>query len=423
MIAVLLITLLITIISNVPIAICLGLSSASALWVGTSTPLTLLAQRLFTSVDVTTLLAIPLFILAGKIMEKGGISQRLVDLSYELVGWLPGSLAMVTVLSCMFFAALSGSAPATVAAIGGIMVPVMVRDGYPRGFSGAIAAAGGCIGVIIPPSIPFVNYAVITNVSVGKMFIAGFLPGILMGVAMMVYCYYAARKYKFGLDPKPFNVKHCLVALHRAFWAILMPFIILGGIYSGVFTPTEAAAVACVYGLIVGLFIYRGIKIKDLPEYAHAAAMTSGMIFFIIGGANITSWLLSTQGIPALISGLVLGLTQNKYLILLLINVILLINGCFLDLTASLYIYTPIFYPIAMALGIDPIHLGMILVINMDLGLLTPPLGMNLFVAKSLDQRMDFNAIVKAIVPIFAIEAGILLLITYIPQLTLCFIS
>ena len=257
MITVLVLTLIILIILNVPIGVCLGLSSAFAFMYQGNYDLVIISQRFVRAMDSSTLLAIPLFIFAGKIMEKGGISQRIVDFAYSILGWIPGSLAIVTVVSCMFFAAISGSAPATVIAIGSIMVPIMIKDGYPASFSCALAAAGGCIGIIIPPSIPFVNYAVLTGVSIADMFIAGMVPGIIMGVVLAVYAVIMTIRHKWGKELVPFSIKNVGRNFIRSILALLMPVIILGGIYTGYFTPTEAAAVACIYGILVSCICYR----------------------------------------------------------------------------------------------------------------------------------------------------------------------
>ena len=414
---VLLATQFIMIILNVPIGVCLGFAAiATFFYIGT-VDLMVVVQRMFRSIDSTTLLAIPLFIFAGKVMERGGISQRLVDFAYSVVGWIPGSLAIVTVISCMFFAAISGSAPATVIAIGSVMAPMMIKDGYPPNFAVTVAAAAGCIGVIIPPSIPFVNYAVLTGVSIADMFIAGIIPGLLMGFVLIGYCFYKAKKEGWGKEVQKFSLKKALVALRRSILALLMPIIILGGIYSGLFTPTEAAGVASVYGIVVG-FIYKELKIKELPKVAYQGGRTNAMIMLIIGTAGIFSWILTTQQVPLHLSNFILSITDSPILIMLLINLILLINGCFMELTASTFIYVPIMYPIAVAAGIDPIQFGVVVIMNMTLGLLTPPLGVNLFIAKGTSRLADFGGVCRAVVPMFVWLIVVLMACTFIPALT-----
>lgn len=419
MIPILLIVLVICLLLNVPIAACLGLGSMAALHFGNGVSLSLVAQRMFTACDSTTLLAVPLFIFAGAILSEGGISKKLINFAKAAVGWIPGSLGMVAVLACMFFAALSGSGPATVAAIGGIMLPSMIDDGYPIGFSTALICSAGCIGVIIPPSIPFVNYATIAGISIGDQFMAGMIPGILMGLALMVICFVAGKLKGFGQNTTPFSLRFFLHTLKDSIWALLMPVIILGGIYGGIFTPTEAAAVACIYGLLVGYFIYHGFKLKELISFAFDSAKTTGMIFFIIATASIFSWILSTEQVPVMISNAVLGLTSNKILILLIINVLLLINGCFMEMTASTYIYTPILLPIVLALNMDPIHFGVVMVMNMAIGFITPPLGIHLFVGVGLDERVRFNDLVRHIIPQFLVLVVVLLLVTFIPAFSM----
>jgi C4-dicarboxylate transporter DctM subunit len=419
MLQTLIVVLVLLIIINVPIGVCLGLAGIAAFTFKGNIDLMIVVQRMFRAMDSTTLLAIPLFIFAGKIMERGGISKRLVDLSYSMFGWMHGSLATVTVVGCMFFAAVSGSAPATVIAIGSVMAPIMIDDGYPPNFAVALPAAAGCIGVIIPPSIPFVNYAVITGVSIADMFVAGLVPGILMGLVLVIYSFIMAKKYKWGGDLRPFNFSEFLKTFRKSILALLFPIIILGGIYSGLFTPTEAAAVACVYGLAVAGFAYKEFDVKDLPRVAFEGALTTGMIMLIIGTAAIFSWILSTEQVPAMFSAFILGITDNPILILLLINVILLINGCFMELTASTFIYVPILFPLIQSIGVSPIQFGVMAILNMTLGLITPPLGINLFIAEGLDKRANFNGVIKSVLPLFGLMIFVLLLVTYVPLISL----
>ena len=408
---------------GVPVAVCIGFAPiASMIYGGQVNQLFVSVQRMVTALDSTVLVAIPLFVLAGAIMGKGGISRQIVNLCYELLGWMPGSLGVVTVVACMFFAAISGSAPATVAAIGGIMIPQMIDDGYPAGFSAALAASGGIIGCIIPPSIPFVNYALITGQSVSELFAAGVVPGILMGVALCAIAIYGSWKHGWGSRKKGISGTGVWKAFKEAIWAILMPVIILGGIYSGLFTPTEAAAVACVYGALASLVIYRGIKVADLLDISFDAVKTSAMIMYIVATANIFSFIVTKQQVPAKLSALVLSVTDNWVVILLIINIILLINGCFMETTASTYIYTPILYPLVTSLGYDPIQFGVVMVMNLTMGLITPPLGINLFVATGIDKRVLFAEQVKKVIPMFIALCIVLFLVTYIPSLSLAIV-
>ena len=408
------------ILLGTPIAVSIGLSSViSMVQGGQINQLFLVAQRMVTAIDSTVLLAIPLFVLAGVIMGKGGISQQIVNLCQELFGWMPGSLGIVTVVACMFFAAISGSAPATVAAIGGIMIPAMINDGYPAGYSAALAASGGIIGCIIPPSIPFVNYALITGTSVSELFAAGVIPGILMGVSLCVWNVICASKNNWGSRHQGVQLKRVVKAFKDAIWALLMPVIILGGIYGGLFTPTEAAAVACVYGFLAAFFIYRGIRLVDMYDIAFDSVKTSSMILFICATANAFSFLVTKQQVPAKLSSLILGVTDNWVIILLMINIILLINGCFMETTASTYIYTPILFPLITALGIDPIQFGVVMVMNLTMGLITPPLGINLLVATGIDKRVILAEQVKRVLPMFFVLVVVLMLVSYIPDISL----
>jgi len=420
MITVLFVGLAFLLFIGVPIAVCIGGAPLLAMAVaGNPSQMFIAAQRMITALDSTPLLAIPLFVFAGSIMGKGGISKQIVDLSYELFGWIPGSLGIVCVIACMFFAAISGSAPATVAAIGGILIPAMIDDGYPAGFAAAVAANGGIIGCIIPPSIPFVNYALITGESVSELFAAGVVPGIVMGVVLCIIIYFEAKKNNWGSRNKGIDLAKTGKTFMRAIWALLMPLIILGGIYSGVFTPTEAAAVACVYGFFVAWLVYHAIKLSDMMEISFDSVKTSAMIMFIVATANIFSFIVSTQQVPAKLSAIVLGITNNAAIILLMINIILLINGCFMETTASTFIYTPILFPLIKKLGVDPVQFGVVIVMNLTMGLVTPPLGINLFVAQGIDKRVSFDEQVKYVVPLFIGLVGVLMLVTYIPDISL----
>lgn len=415
----LLLTFSLLVIANVPIGICLGLATTVALLsAGGKVPLILVAQRMFTGLDSFPLLAIPLFMIAGKVMERGGISRRLVDLAAQVVGWLPGGFAMVSVLACMFFAAISGSAPATVAAIGSIMVPAMVEAGYDRAFAAGLLASAGTIGVIIPPSIPFVTYGITMNTSIGDLFLAGFIPGIIMGLSLMIYSYYVAKKRGYQASIKP-TFKGFLTAFKDAIWGLLMPIIILGGIYGGVFTPTEAAGIACVYGLIVGLFVYRVLKFNELPRVFYEAGVTSAMVMLIIATATAMGWVMTTEQVPTKLAQSMAPLATNPVILLLVINIILLITGCLMELNAAIVILGPIFLPLVTKANIDLIHFGIIMVVNMTIGLLTPPLGVNLFVACGLDRLVTFNKLVKAVLPMLTILIINLMLFTYLPQLSL----
>ncbi|AET69714.1 TRAP transporter, DctM subunit [Desulfosporosinus orientis DSM 765] len=404
-------------ILGLPIAVVLGLTSVIALATATSIPLLVVPQRMFTAVSSFPLMAIPFFMIAGVLMEGGGISRRLINLANKIVGHLTGGLAMVAILTCMFFAAISGSGPATVAAIGGIMIPAMVSAGYDLGFSAAVMAAAGSIGVIIPPSIPMVTYGVVAGASIGSLFLGGLTSGLLVGLALMIPTYYIAKKRGYKGTGK-FNFKEVLIAGKEAFWAILMPVIILGGIYGGIFTPTEAAAVAVVYGFIVGVFVYKELKFTDLGKLLANAAASTSIVMLIIAAASIFGWIMTSERIPDAVAQAFVSFSDSKIVILLLINLLLLIVGCFMETNAAIIILAPIFLPLVVKMGVDPIQFGLIMVVNTAIGMFTPPLGVNLFVACG-QSNLSIERISKAIIPYIIAMVAAVLLITYIPAISM----
>jgi C4-dicarboxylate transporter, DctM subunit len=404
---------------GVPIAISLGVSALVAIYFGSTLPLAIITQKAFTSLDSFPLLAIPFFMLAGILMGKGGVSQRLLNLATAMVGWMVGGLSMVTIVACMFFAAISGSGPATVAAIGGFMIPAMKARNYGGGFASAVAAAAGSIGVIIPPSIPFVLYGVIGGVSVGSMFLAGILPGFLIGIGLMFTAYVIAKKRGYAPEEQiTFQFKDVVKATNDAKWALLIPVIILGGIYGGVFSPTEAAVVAVVYSLIVGLFVYKELTWKAVFESFREAVMINATTMIIIGLSVSFAYFMTLEQIPNDISVFLTDLSTNPLIILIAINILLLIVGMFIDTISALVVLTPILLPIVTAVGVDPVHFGVILVANLAIGFITPPLGVNLFVASSVG-GVRFEKIAWAIVPFLISMFICLLVITFFPPLSL----
>ena len=407
------------ILINVPIAISIGLATCVAIAFSGKVPMFLVAQRMFTGMDSFPLLAIPLFMIAGTLMEGGGISRRLIAFAASLVGPVYGGLGIVAVLACMFFAAISGSAPATVVAIGSIMIPAMIREGYDKGFAVALMAAAGTIGVIIPPSIPFVTYGITMNVSIGKLFAAGIGPGILMGLVLITVCYFISKKH--GYRSPVVEERRPLKAMADASLGLMMPIIILGGIYGGVFTPTEAAAVACVYSLIVGMFIYRELSCKNVYECMYKAAVPAAMVMLIIGCAQSMGWVMTTEQIPVKIAQFVSDFTSTQFMLLLFINIVLLMVGCVMELNASIILLGPIFMPLILKFGVDPVHFGVIMVVNMTIGLLTPPLGVNLFVANGLRKDVSFKEIVLKVIPMLIALICTLMVITYVPVISLFF--
>jgi len=407
---------------SVPIGISIGLATLVTIIYSGSLPLEFLAKELVTSVDSFPLMAVPFFILAGEIMGKGGISERLFNVANAMVGNRTGGFAIATIITCMFFAAISGSGPATVAAIGGIMIPAMVRQGYDKKFAAGVVAAAGSIGVIIPPSIPMVIYGVTGNVSIGDLFIAGIIPGILVGLAMIVWAWYYSKKMGYkGLNEKT-SLKKIGKAIWDAKWAMLIPVIILGGIYGGFFTPTEAAVVAVVYGLFVAVVLYRELKIKDLPKVIVDSALTTATVLIIVGTANAFGRLLTIEQIPGQIANGLLSISENPTIIILLITFLLLIVGMFMDTLAAIIILTPILLPIAVQIGYDPVHFGILMVINLAIGLYTPPVGVNLFVASGTS-GVPMEKLSKAVLPFIASMIITLLFVTFIPELAMMFVG
>lgn len=409
---------LLLLLLNIPIAVSLGLATISALVFGDlPTPPLVVAQRMFTSVDSFPFMAIPFFMLAGGLMETGGISKRLIEFAKTLVGGLPGGLGIITVVASAFFAALSGSNPATVAAIGSIMIPAMIRAGYPKDFAASLAAAAGTLGVIIPPSIPMVTYGVVASVSIGSLFMAGVIPGILIGAALVGVVLWQAKKLNLKGAEKA-NASQIFHAFKDAILALFMPVIILGGIYGGVFTPTEAAAVAVVYSLIVGMFIYREIAVSDLPAIITKAATSTSVVLFVVATSASFSWLMTSMRIPEMVAEGMLSITENSLVIMLFINLILLFLGTFLETQAIILLVAPILLPLTVNLGIDPIMLGIIMVINTSIGMITPPMAVNLFVACSL-ANLSIEQISRRILPFLIAELVALILISNIPKLSM----
>ena len=416
--AAILIVFLGCVFASVPIGFAIGLSVvAYALSVGTVN-MGYIASGLFASCDSFPLMAIPFFILSGALMEGGGLSKRLVLFFDSLVGHLTGGLAIVTVITCMFFGAISGSGPATTAAVGAIMVPTMVEKGYDKKFAMALVAASGCLGVIIPPSIPMVSYGISVNASIATMFMGGFLPGIVLGTLLIITAVWSCKKHGFTGNGEKFSWKRVGASFKDAFWAILCPVIILGGIYSGLFTPTEAAVVSVVYALLVGIFAYRELNLKTIYQKFAEAASTHGTVNIIVGTSTILGRVLTLEQIPDAVAHAMISLTDNKIVILLIINLLLLACGCLLETNSSILILAPILYPVVASFGVDIVHFGIIMVVNLAIGFITPPVGVNLFVACGIG-KIPFADLVKKIIPfLIALLIG-LVLITYIPAISM----
>ena len=419
MVAIILFALLaILLIVNVPVGIALGISTMGALIYSGTLSLASIPQALVTSCDSFPILAIPLFILSGDLMGAGGVSSRILNVCNVFFGRITGGIAIVTVLVCMFFAAVSGSGPATVAAVGTMVVPTMLKLGYDKPFVLALVATAGSIGVIIPPSIPMVIFGVSTGASVTSLFMGGFFPGLLIGAALITYCYIHCKRRGFTGTADPFTKKAALDALWDAKWALINPVIILGGIYAGIFTPTEAAAVAAVYAFICGAFLHRELTLQKFIKAISTSCSTTATTMVILGCATAFSKVITLEQIPTMVAQGLMAISDNKYIILLLINLLLLVVGCFMDTTPAILILAPILMPVAASIGVDPIHFGLIMVTNLAIGFITPPLGINLFVASRIaDSPME--VILKGIMPFIAVMLGCLALITFIPQIVM----
>lgn len=417
MILLLIISLAVFVSISLPIGISLGLSTVIALIFMTDIDTVMVAQTAFASLDSFTLMAIPFFMLAGNFMRYGGISKRLLDLADHIIGFVTGGLGAVTTLTCMFFAAISGSGPATVSAIGSFMMPAMKEKGYDPGYSAALTAAAGTIGVVIPPSIPFVIYGVVTGTSIGSLFLAGIIPGILMGLALMVTNYRTAKKNGWlGSGQRP-KLRSVGKATKNAFWALMSPVIILGGIYGGIFTPTEAAAVSCVYTFVIGKFVYKELDMKKLIDCLKDTVLLAGATSFMIGLSSGFAFLLTMKQVPNTVAEALLSVSDNKIVILLIINVFLLIIGCFIDNISSCTILAPILLPV-VALGVDPIHFGIIMTMNLAIGFITPPYGANLFIASAVGNT-PMESIIKRVWPLILTITVVLILTTFIPGLSM----
>lgn len=398
---------------GVPICFSLGLVSLYGIVEG-AYPLNVVIQRLFTGADSIALIAIPLFILAGGLMVQGGISRRIVDFADALIGHLPSGLALVSILACMFFAAITGSAIAATAAIGGIMIPIMEKKGYENTFSAPLMACGGSIGPIIPPSIPLLLYGTMANVSVGKLFIGGFIPGIIMGLGLMIYSYIVGKKRHYVGREKKATAKEIITTGKDAILALIMPVIIIGGILSGIFTATESGAIACAYALILGAFVYKELKLKNMFGLFVDCAKSTGQVLVVVACASLFTWVITVAQVPQTVSAFLSSAISNKYLLLLVINVVLLIAGTFIDTTSALVIFTPLFLPLVQAMNIDLIHFGLVMAVNLTIGMCTPPLGVCLFVSGSI-AKVSLKEQMRDLLPMLGVLLIVLLIITYIP--------
>ena len=403
--------------TGTPIAVAMIATVMLSLYFFTQVPMLVIIQQMFNSADSFTLMAIPFFVLSGNIMTAGGISKRLIRVATALFGGMSGGLAIAATAACAFFAAISGSSPATVAAIGAIMIPALTKAGYNDKYSLGVITSAGSLGIMIPPSIPMVVYALATGEPIGKLFMAGVVPGLLTATVFAVMCYLAAKRGGFGMagSDATADSKEVLASLKDGIWGLMMPLIVLGGIYSGVFTPTEAAAVAVIYSALVGSFIYRDIKLKDYVGILTSSVSVSAMIMFIIISASAFSWYLTSQGIPQQVAEWIISVAPQPWMFLVYVNILLLIVGCFMEPNSAILVLAPLFYPIVMKMNINPIHFGIIMIYNLELGMLTPPLGLNLFVASGMT-GFPLSRVVRAALPFTIAMIVMLLFYTYVPS-------
>ncbi len=414
------IILLVLLATGTPISIALGLTVLAFL-AGFSSfsmeTVDIVSQRLFTGLESFAIMAIPFFVLAGAFLTEGGVAARIIRFATALVGSLPGGLAMAAILACAFFATISGSSPATVAAIGSIMLPAMMKQGYPKRFAVGVITTSGSLGILIPPSIVMIIYAVSTSTSAGKLFVAGVVPGILLAAVLMAVTFVTAKRRAFPTLPQA-SLREIWTSFREAFWGLLLVVIVMGGIYGGVFTPTEAAAVSAVYAFVISVFVYRDLRIRDTFRVVLSAANTSAMLLYIVTNAMLFSYLLTSEQIPQAVSAWVTAKEFSPWMFLVAVNVALLAAGQFMEPSSIVLILAPLFLPIAQSLGIDPIHLGVIMTVNMEIGMIHPPVGLNLFVASHL-AKMGMTEVSIACLPWVGVLLVYLVLVTYVPEISL----
>ncbi|MDP3083602.1 MAG: TRAP transporter large permease [Rubrivivax sp.] len=402
---------------GMPVAVALGLSSLLTILFFAQDSLASLSLKLFETSEHYTLLAIPFFILSGAFMTTGGVAKRMIRFANACIGHLRGGLAMASVMACMLFAAVSGSSPATVVAVGSIVIAGMVKAGYPQPFAAGVICNAGTLGILIPPSIVMVVYGAATETSVGKLFMAGVVPGLMLGLMLMVAIYLRARHLDLPKQPRA-STGDILRSGRDSLWGLLLIVIILGGIYGGVFTPTEAAAVAAVYAFFIAVFVYRDVGMKQVPTVMLDAGKVTVMLMFIVANALLFAHVLTTERIPQAIAEVIIGWGMADWQFLIIVNILLLVAGMFMEPTGIILILAPILFPIATQLGIDPVHLGIIMVVNLEIGMVTPPIGLNLFVTAGIT-NMSIMQVVRAALPWTLVLMAFLVLITYVPAITL----
>jgi C4-dicarboxylate transporter DctM subunit len=415
--AIIFILLLALMLTGMPISISLGLTVLTFLFTMTSVPIESVALKLFTGIEKFEIMAIPFFILAGNFLTHGGVARRMINFASSMVGHWHGGLALAGVMACALFAAVSGSSPATVVAIGSIILPAMVRQGYPKSFGAGVVTTSGALGILIPPSIVMVMYSVSTNTSVGKLFMAGVVPGLLLATFLGLTTWFLARKHGYPRLPKA-TWGERFVAFRKSAWGLLLIVIVMGGIYTGVFTPTEAAAMAAVYAFVVALFVYKDMGWNKVPRVLLDSAAMSAMLLYIITNAVLFSFLMTSEGIPQAMAGWILDKGFGIVTFLLVVNVLLLLAGNVMEPSSIVLIMAPILFPVATKLGIDPVHFGIIMVVNMEVGMCHPPVGLNLYVASGIT-KMGISELTVAVLPWLLTMLAFLVLITYVPQITM----
>ncbi|APA66956.1 MULTISPECIES: TRAP transporter large permease [unclassified Janthinobacterium] len=409
--------LLALMLTGMPISISLGLTVLTFLFTMTSVPIESVALKIFTGIEKFEIMAIPFFILAGNFLTHGGVARRMINFASSMVGHWHGGLALAGVMACALFAAVSGSSPATVVAIGSIILPAMVRQGYPRGFGAGVITTSGALGILIPPSIVMVMYSVSTNTSVGKLFMAGVIPGLMLAMLLGLTTWFLARKHNYPRMQKA-SWKERFVTFKKSAWGLLLIVIVMGGIYSGAFTPTEAAAMAAVYAFIIAVFVYKDLKLKQVGKVLLDSAAMSAMLLYIITNAVLFSFLMTSENIPQAMAEWITGKGLGVISFLLVVNVLLLLAGNVMEPSSIVLIMAPILFPVAMKLGIDPVHFGILIVVNMEVGMCHPPVGLNLYVASGIT-KMGISELTVAVMPWLLTMLGFLVLITYVPQISL----
>lgn len=409
--------LLALMLTGMPISISLGLTVLTFLFTMTQVPIESVALKLFTGIEKFEIMAIPFFILAGNFLTHGGVARRMINFATAMVGHWHGGLALGGVVACALFAAVSGSSPATVVAIGSIIMPAMVRQGYPKGFGAGVITTSGALGILIPPSIVMVMYSVSTNTSVGKLFMAGVVPGLMLATLLGLTTWYLAKKHNYPRMPRASWTER-FAAFRKSAWGLLLIVIVMGGIYTGVFTPTEAAAMSAVYAFIVAVFVYKDMGMKQVPKVLLDSASMSAMLLYIITNAVLFSFLMTSENIPQAMAGWIMDKGFGVISFLLVVNVLLLLAGNVMEPSSIVLIMAPILFPVAMTLGIDPVHFGIMMVVNMEVGMCHPPVGLNLYVASGIT-KMGISELTVAVMPWLLTMLGFLLLVTYVPQISL----